>query len=82
MNNFQEKTNFIWSAADEVLRDDFKLIFNDYFEDFLNDMIDSNLDLYTKINDDRDFGDIFKKALFDSVYRHLTGVKKIRVKKG
>lgn len=24
MNNFQEKTNFIWSVADEVLRDDFK----------------------------------------------------------
>lgn len=57
-------------------RDNFKLIFNDYFEDVLNDMIDSNLDLYTKINDDRDFGNIFKKALFDSVYRHLTGGKK------
>lgn len=24
MNNFQEKTSFIWSVADEVLRDDFK----------------------------------------------------------
>ena len=29
-----------------------------------------------KINDDRDFGDIFRRALFDSVYRHLTGRKK------
>ncbi|RLG22345.1 SAM-dependent DNA methyltransferase, partial [Methanosarcinales archaeon] len=24
MNNFSEKINFIWSVADEVLRDDFK----------------------------------------------------------
>lgn len=65
-------------AADPEVntRDNFKLVFNDYFDDVLNDMIDSNLDLYTKINDDRDFGNIFKKALFDSVYRHLTGKKK------
>ncbi|MHC1757045.1 MAG: hypothetical protein AB9861_16720 [Methanosarcina sp.] len=39
-------------------------------------MIDSNLDLYTKINDDRDFGNIFKKDLFGSVDRHLTREKK------
>ncbi len=57
-------------------RDNFKLIYDDYFDDVLNDMIDSNLELYTKINDDRDFGNIFKKALFDSVYRHLTRGKK------
>jgi hypothetical protein len=48
LNNFQEKTNFIWSVADEVLRYDFKLVFNDYFDDVLNDMIDSNLDLIPK----------------------------------
>ena len=24
MSNFQDKVNFIWSVADEVLRDDFK----------------------------------------------------------
>jgi hypothetical protein len=24
MNNFQEIANFIWSIADEILRDDFK----------------------------------------------------------
>lgn len=65
-------------AADPEVNteDNFKLVFNDYFDDVLNDMIDSNLDLYTKINDDRDFGNIFKRALFDSVYRHLTRGKK------
>lgn len=65
-------------AADPEVntKDNFKLIFNDYFDDVLNDMIDSNLDLYTKINDDKDFGNIFKKALFDSVYRYLTVGKK------
>jgi hypothetical protein len=42
-------------------------------------MIDSNLDFYTKINDDKDFGIYFKKALFDRVYRYLTeGNKKDR----
>lgn len=65
-------------AADPEVntKNNFKLIFNDYFDDVLNDMIDSNLDLYTKINDDKDFGNIFKKALFDSVYRYLTVGKK------
>ncbi|AKB56481.1 Type I restriction-modification system, restriction subunit R [Methanosarcina barkeri 227] len=29
-----------------------------------------------KINDDRDFGNIFRKALFESVYKHLTERKK------
>jgi len=52
------------------------LVFSDYFDDLLSDMIDTNLDLYTKINDDREFGNIFKKALFESVYRHLLGGQK------
>jgi len=72
-----ENEKLAWAADPEInTKDNFQLVYEDYFDDVLNDMIDSNLDLYTKINDDRDFGKIFKKALFDSVYRHLTRGKK------
>lgn len=62
-----ENEKLVRAADPEInTKDNFKLIFNDYFDDILSDMIDSNLDLYNKINGNINFGDIFRKALFEA----------------
>ena len=41
-----------------------RLAFNDYFEDVLHSMFDSNREIYQKVVDDKKFGDIFKSMMF------------------
>ena len=47
------------------------MAFDPFFEDVLNDMIDSNFDLYKKIVEDPRFGDLFKEFVFEKVERSL-----------
>jgi len=48
-----------------------RMAFDPFFEDVLNDMIDSNFDLYKKIVEDPRFGDLFKEFVFEKVERSL-----------
>lgn len=44
-----------------------RLAFSDYFNEILEDMIDSNTDIYKKITDDERFADIFRLVMFKKV---------------
>jgi type I restriction enzyme R subunit len=44
-----------------------RLAFNDYFDDILQDMIDTNVEIYKKIVDDEKFGDLFRVVMFKKI---------------
>ncbi len=44
-----------------------RLAFNDYFNEVLEDMFESNAEIYKKVVDDERFGDIFRLAIFKRV---------------
>lgn len=44
--------------------EDRRLAFRRFYEDTLEDMIDSNFDIYKKIKDDPDFGELFQTVMF------------------
>ena len=52
--------------------DNFRLAFNEFFDDTLEDMIESNHEIYLKIVDDEELKDLFKKSMFNRVYGQLT----------
>jgi hypothetical protein len=51
-------------------RENVRLAFNQKVEDAIQEIVDSNFDLYKRITDDRAFGDTLKNFLFD---QYLTG---------
>lgn len=57
-------------AADPTINtsENFRLAFSEFFDDTLDGMIDSNFELYKKIVDNQEFGELFKEALFRQVY--------------
>ena len=48
-----------------------KLAFKDYFDEILEDMIDANTDIYRKIVEDQNFGDIFRMVMFKKVMSNV-----------
>jgi len=50
-------------------RDKARLTFDVRLEDIIQEIVDSNFDLYKKITDDREFGEALKNALFDEYLR-------------
>jgi type I restriction enzyme R subunit len=44
-----------------------KLAFGDFFSDTLEDMINTNLDIYKKIVDDPNFGALFREFMFNKL---------------
>ena len=44
-----------------------RMAFDEYFNEVLEDMIDSNFDIYQKIVENKEFGSIFKLAVFKEV---------------
>jgi type I restriction enzyme R subunit len=51
-----------------------KLAFDTFFGDTLEDMIDSDFDIYKKIKDDPNFGDLFRAVM----YRRIAGALQSR----
>jgi type I restriction enzyme R subunit len=51
--------------------DTFKYAFNDMFTDKLIERMDQNQDIFEKILEDKDFGDLVKQMMMKSVYRRL-----------
>lgn len=60
-------------AADPEIntRENFQLMFDEFFDDTLNDMIEFNFEIYKKIVDDEKFGELFKNVLFNKMYYQL-----------
>lgn len=48
-----------------------RLVFNDFFNEVLEDMIDSNVDIYKKISEDENFGNLFKLVMFKGLANRL-----------
>src|SRR5262249_35488451 len=44
-----------------------RLAFKSFFADTLEDMIDANFEIYKKIVDDPDFGDLFRSVMFKKI---------------
>lgn len=49
-----------------------QLAFGNYFDDVLDDMIDTNVKVYKKIIEDENFGEIFKKIMFQRLLKTIT----------
>ncbi|ADV46545.1 protein of unknown function DUF450 [Nitratifractor salsuginis DSM 16511] len=70
-------------VADETLQkqakvnklDTFKYAFNDMFTDKLIERMDQNQDIFEKILEDKDFGELVKGMMMKSVYRRLKDMK-------
>ncbi|MBI2505993.1 MAG: hypothetical protein HYW07_22490 [Candidatus Latescibacteria bacterium] len=50
-------------------RENVRLTFDQKVEHIIQEIVDSNFDLYKRITDDRDFGEVIKNMLFDQYLR-------------
>jgi hypothetical protein len=50
-----------------------RLAFNQFFEDILHDMFESNADIYKKIVDDPHSGELFRRVMFEKMQRQWAG---------
>ena len=57
------------AAARVNTRENVRLTFDHKVEEVIQEIVDSNFDLYKRITDDRDFGEIVKTLLFDQYLR-------------
>jgi hypothetical protein len=57
------------AAARANTRENVRLTFNQKVEHVIQDIVDSNFDLYKRITDDRSFGEVIKNFLFDQYLR-------------
>lgn len=57
------------AAARVNTRENVRLTFDQKVEQVIQDIVDSNFDLYKRITDDRAFGDVLKNVLFDQYLR-------------
>jgi len=61
------------SNPDINTRENFRLAFNEFFNDTLEGMIDSNFDIYKRIVDNEEFGELFRAVMFERTYQRLVG---------
>jgi len=67
------------AAARANTRENVRLTFDQKVEDVIQEIVDSNFDLYKRITDDRDFGEAIKNLLFDQYVRsHRSAEELIR----
>ncbi len=52
-------------------REQQRLAFNNHFDDILDQMIEANEKIYKKIVDDEQFGNVFKRVMFEKILRAL-----------
>jgi len=57
------------AAARANTRENVRLTFDHKVEQVIQEIVDSNFELYKRITDDRDFGDVIKNLLFDQYLR-------------
>jgi type I restriction enzyme R subunit len=70
-----EKTEGIHRALDPKInpsQETQKLAFETYFREILEDMIDTNFDIYQKISDDIELGNILRQAMFNNFQKYLS----------
>jgi hypothetical protein len=63
------KTNLDAVSARANTRENVRLTFDQKVEQVIQEIVDSNFDLYKRITDDRPFGDAIKNMLFDQYVR-------------
>ena len=49
-----------------------KLAFGDFFSETLEDMISTNVEIYKKINDDQNFGTLFREFMYTKLASALS----------
>lgn len=61
-------------AADPSIntKENFRIKFEEFFDDTLDGMIDTNIELYGKIVDNEEFGNLIKEAIFTRIYDQLS----------
>jgi type I restriction enzyme R subunit len=52
-------------------RENVRLVFDNLFVDAMQELVNSNFDLYKRVTDDADFSEFLKGRLFDLVYRRI-----------
>ena len=57
------------AAARVNTRENVRLTFDQKVEHVIQEIVDSNFELYKRITDDRDFGEVIKNLLFDQYLR-------------
>ena len=70
-----DKSEGIYRALDPKInpsQETQKLAFETYFREILEDMIDTNFDIYKKLSDDTDFGNLFRQVMFNNFQKDLS----------
>ncbi|MDX2229773.1 MAG: type I restriction endonuclease [Leptolyngbyaceae cyanobacterium bins.349] len=52
-----------------------KLAFETYFKEILEDMIDTNFEIYQKLSDDSSFGELFRQVMFTNFLKYLDATR-------
>ena len=69
------------AAARVNTRDNVRLTFDHKVEEVIQEIVDSNFDLYKRITDDRSFGEVIKNLLFDQYLRNHRNAEEL-IKQG
>ena len=69
------------AAARVNTRDNVRLTFDHKVEEVIQEIVDSNFDLYKRITDDRAFGEVIKNLLFDQYLRNHRNAEEL-IKQG
>jgi Putative DNA-binding domain len=69
------------AAARVNTRENVRLTFDQKVEQVIQDIVDSNFELYKRITDDRAFGDVLKNVLFDQYLRSHRNAEEL-IKRG
>ena len=70
-----DKSEGIYRALDPKInpsQETQKLAFETYFREILEDMIDTNFDIYQKLSDDTEFGNLFRQVMFNNFQKDLS----------
>lgn len=71
-----EKTEGIHRALDPKInpsQETREIAFKNYYNDILEDMIDTNFDIYQKLSDNEDLGNNFCQVMFNNFQKYLSG---------
>jgi len=55
-------------SAKTNTKEDLKLVYSHIFEDKLQEMIESNFDIYKRIIENKEFGSFIKEKIFEEIY--------------
>jgi type I restriction enzyme R subunit len=61
----------LMDSAKVSSRENVRLVFDNLFVDAMQELVNSNFNLYKRVTDDADFSEFLKGRLFDLVYRRI-----------